>query len=326
MISFQEYLKNLGFNIHKYEVMSGLSDFELIEQLSIRDKYSNVVKGLLNEDHACFAGHVLGNSLDELKKMDFESDEFLKMVLDKYSVAHNNVTSHYINCFSNPALVIDDKYLGFYKYKDVYSGFVPNMMSYTDSVHPLSRISLEGFVFSKATIGVGANEPVMPTMDEISELDDHNNEKLFPLSNESVSLIASEAMRSGFNPEDFGYPMYLSVDVTKHDADILEDLARLLPIWRNELNIDAPSKKRSWGYIRGKIIDYKIFPLMDLLEVARIYTFNTKKRVPKRLLSLALYPDGERDGFGLDQTVIPFLEKIRGKSHKFLEEYKINKE
>ncbi|WP_307803470.1 DUF6387 family protein [Rahnella sp. ChDrAdgB13] len=102
--------------------------------------------------------------------------------------------------------------------------------------------------------------------------------------------------------------------------------SKLLPVWRSELNINEPEKKRSWSYIRDRILSYKIIPLIDLLELAKIYTNGTKRRIPKRVLSLMIYPNGERDGFGLEQTVIPFLEKIRAKTYKLMDEYKINKD
>ena len=108
------------------------------------------------------------------------------------------------------------------------------------------------------------------------------------------------------NHDDLRHNMYAAFDLSKSDDDIISSFRKLLPIWRNELQIDADGKKRSWEYVRGKIISYKIFPLIDLLDLTKIYTHVTKKRVPKKIIAAMIYPDGERDGFGLDQTVMPF--------------------
>jgi hypothetical protein len=63
--------------------------------------------------------------------------------------------------------------------KDVYSGCLPFMMSYSDVVKPLSRYSLEGFVFGCALKGAGEGRPVMLTQQEIEEMDEEDNNKLF---------------------------------------------------------------------------------------------------------------------------------------------------
>lgn len=79
------------------------------------------------------------------------------------------------------------------------------------------------------------------------------------------------------NHDDLRHNMYAAFDLSKSDDDIISSFRKLLPIWRNELQIDADGKKRSWEYVRGKIISYKIFPLIDLLDLTKIYTHVTKK-------------------------------------------------
>lgn len=329
MSSFQEYVKKLGFDVEKYNVFESFGDFDLIAQLRIREQYSNVIKGLTGEDEYCFAAYVMGDDLDKIYNMDPDSQEFKDFSLEKMLLSLNDTHEYYKGCFNNPIISDDDKFINILSKiprQEIYGGFVPNMLSFSDIVKPFSRHSMEGFIYDNPTIGAGIEHSLFFSQDEIEDLDCSGSEKLFVIANESVSLVSPEKMKSPNNFEDFLYTMHLSIDIAKHDKEILDDLARLLPIWRKELNIGVPEKKRGWGYIRGKILTYKILPLIDLLELAKVYTFINKKRVPKRIISLLLYPNGERDGFGLEQTILPFLEKIKGKSYRLLTDYKINKE
>lgn len=50
-------------------------------------------------------------------------------------------------------------------------------------------------------------------------------------------------MRMPNNADDFWHALHLSIDIAKNDNDILDSLAKLLPIWRKELKISEPEKK-----------------------------------------------------------------------------------
>ncbi|EOV9570223.1 DUF6387 family protein [Cronobacter turicensis] len=330
-MKFQEFLKELGFDVKKYQALDELDDFNLIQQLKVREELTNFVKGFIKEDDVYFRAYFLedvfwdrirNGGLTKEEVRDYVNERLLRLLVD--------LKEHYKVCFSNPVITKsvffkEEKHSK--NHQDIYEGHVPHMLSYSDVVRPLSRWSLENFLFKKPSLGAGTNRIIMLTPEEIDELDNKDpiGEELTVLSNESVSAIAPELMRKPHSGEDFSYAMYMAIDIKKTDEEILSDLEKLLPVWRKELNIDPPEKKRSWEYMRNKILSYRIIALMDLLEIVKIYTALTDIRVPKRLISLALYPEGERDGFGLDQTVIPFLEKIRGKSYKLLHDYKINK-
>ncbi|EML5944315.1 TPA: hypothetical protein ON591_002395 [Citrobacter freundii] len=328
MISFQDYAKELGFDIMKYHGISDISDYDLVKQIEIREQRAKYIKGFVGEDESLYMSYVVGDSFDflndfseERTKQFISSAEFKNMAVILYKKAYSELGLSFKKCFANPVLNFNDnsEHIHF-EMKDVYRGFVPNMLSYSDFVKPLSRWTLENFIFGKASKGEGEGTPLMYSLDELDTLDE-NQEKLFSLSNESVNSVLSDS----WNGEDFGHAMYLSLDLTKTDSEIIESLAKLLPIWRNELGLDIPEKKRPWSYIRGKIINYNVIPLIDLLDLAKIYTKIQKKRVAKRVISFMAFPNGERDGFGLDQTVMPFLEKIRSESYKLLSEYRINK-
>lgn len=330
-LSFQEVVKNIGFDINKYNSFEMMSDFDLLTQITGRNEFSYMVKILTDEDRMEFYQYALTEHYIEndtcAPHSDFDNESLIPFIVGKYKNSLDDILERYIDCFSSPVVDVNGfKSLASIKRKDVYSGFVPNMMSFSDIAKPLSRFSLERLVFNNPEIGEGIGRPLMLTNDEIEQLDENDNEKLFNISNESISLIVPDEMRMPNNAEEFSHTLHLSIDIAKNDNDILDGLAKLLPIWRKELKISEPEKKRTWGYIRDRIISYRIIPLIDLLEFSKLYTKITKKRVSRKTIAFLTYPHGEQDQFGLAQTVFPFLDKIRKESSKFFVEYKINKE
>ena len=275
MITFQEYAKKLGFDINKYNDISNLNDYDLVKQIEFREKRGERIKGFVGEDDRLYMAHVVGDSLDFLNELSDDevkkftsSSEFQNLAELLYKKAYYELGLSFEKCFSNPVVDLDEnRHLMHFELKDIYHGFVPNMLSYSDFVKPLSRWTMENFVFSKPSQGEGKDKPLMYTLEELEKLDD-DEEKLFNLSNESVNMVLSDT----WNGEDLGYAMYLSLDLTKTDSEIIESLSKLLPVWREELGLNTPEKKRPWDYIRGKIINYNIIPLIDLLDLAKIYT------------------------------------------------------
>ncbi|MDV0603663.1 DUF6387 family protein [Raoultella ornithinolytica] len=331
VLSFQEVVERIGFDINKYDSFEMMSDFDLLTQISGRNELSYMVKILTDEDLMGFYEYALAEHYIEnyscTPQSDCDIERLIPVIVGKYKRSLDDVLGHYADCFSSPVIDVDGvKFLASIQRKDVYNGFVPNMMSFSDIVKPISRFSLEGLVFNNPSLGEGIGRPLMLTSDEIEDLDENDSEKLFNISNESISIIFPDKMRMPNNADDFGHAIHLSIDIAKNDNDILDSLAKLLPIWRKELKISEPEKKRTWSYIRDRIISYRIIPLIDLLEFSKIYTKVTKKRVSRKTIAFLTYPHGEQDQFGLAQTVLPFLEKVKMECSKFFDEYKINKD
>ncbi|EIP7785834.1 DUF6387 family protein [Escherichia coli] len=330
MISFKNFAEALGFNLGKYEVFTDMSDFELITQLMRREDYNRFIKGFVVEDEEHFMAYLYENFIDvrSLPEDENEAKDIINSKIPSIETEIAFVSGRFRKIFASS--VIGDDIGADYSFyeknirKELYKGFFPHMLSSTRTVVPLRRIMLENYVWKKPSSGAGTERTLLLSSEDVDYLSEYDDELLFTLANESLSAVAPELMKS--NSEGFSYAMHLSLDITKTDDEILSDLKKLLPIWRKELNLEEPEPKRAWGYLRERIIKYKIIPLMDLLMLAKFYTFGTKRRVPKRVLASMIYPNGERDGFGLEQTVIPFLEKIRPKIYKLLSEYKINKE
>ncbi|WP_228296038.1 DUF6387 family protein, partial [Klebsiella pneumoniae] len=81
--------------------------------------------------------------------------------------------------------------------------------------------------------------------------------------------------------------MHITLDLSWPDEILLSDLAALLPIWRMDLERKSENScklSNSGSVIKKKIFDYKILPMLDLMEWAKI----NNATITNRVLSLAL--------------------------------------
>jgi hypothetical protein len=99
------------------------------------------------------------------------------------------------------------------------------------------------------------------------------------------------------------------------DKTILSDIKKLLPHWREVLEINEPTENiYSKPSHFKKIVDYKIIPLLDL----KIWSLLEDKKIPHRVLTVALYPNGEKGETELKQTVLPFTEIILSDDYRLI--------
>ncbi|HBW0874923.1 DUF6387 family protein [Klebsiella quasipneumoniae] len=101
--------------------------------------------------------------------------------------------------------------------------------------------------------------------------------------------------------------LFLSIDISTPDDILLSEFKRLIPIWRQELNVEESlSINASWAIVRKKIIEYKVIPYIDLT----IWACANKIIIPHGVMCVALFPYGERDIFSITQTIKPFIENL----------------
>ena len=98
------------------------------------------------------------------------------------------------------------------------------------------------------------------------------------------------------------------------DAEILSQLADLLPLWRTQLNEPEPDKT-SAGVIGPslikRIIEYKSIPMLDLMIWANINSFSYSSEQ----LSRVLYPTEIITGKHINDTKMPFTMKFSNESY-----------
>lgn len=171
-------------------------------------------------------------------------------------------------------------------------------LSHGDGVHPMDRGDVIAFARSQAINGFGSGLPFMPSREVMLQLEEDDN---FPFDDflcESADLLVKKDTYNNSRG-------HFVIDFDYSDSELITSFASQISKWRKELNIhDVPTTK-SWEYIKGRILDYKVIPLLDLVIYAEFFGV----KIPSRVLALALFPDGERDGFGISQTVVPFIEK-----------------
>ncbi|CCK74513.1 conserved hypothetical protein [Oleispira antarctica RB-8] len=107
----------------------------------------------------------------------------------------------------------------------------------------------------------------------------------------------------------------LSINLHLPDYQIIEELKKLLPQYREYLESPGPRKQYKRADL-SKILSYKILPLADLTLWAKA----EGKHIPLSVLAVSLFPDGSRGEEDIRKTVIPFMEKVM--SHQYIYEWK----
>ena len=105
----------------------------------------------------------------------------------------------------------------------------------------------------------------------------------------------------------------ITIDIeTFTNSEIKQDLDRLLPIWRKQLDIQEPEVSFQTRSDHTKILEYQIIPLLDLM----IWTKLNNTSITKSVYAGILFPDFSRGDTEMRQTIIPFLKKITGEFYR----------
>ncbi|OKP00539.1 DUF6387 family protein [Xenorhabdus eapokensis] len=90
----------------------------------------------------------------------------------------------------------------------------------------------------------------------------------------------------------------------------LEDIRKLLPEWRKELNFSSREPNvqtsSSWDVVKRKILEYKIVPIVDLMCWNKIIG----KRITNKKIAQLVFLHGEYDSTNIAQTIKPFIENL----------------
>lgn len=129
--------------------------------------------------------------------------------------------------------------------------------------------------------------------------------------NGSMRLRPSGLMKSvSLSSLDGGVDVSIYLD-SHTDAEILVELAELLPMWRKQLDLPEPNKKRnettgrkrqSEESIIKKLIEYRIIPMLDLILWAELNGFE----YTAEQLSRDLYPNELVSDKHVRETRFPF--------------------
>ncbi|EFN4758423.1 TPA: DUF6387 family protein [Citrobacter freundii] len=261
------------FNLKKYECIESMSDKDLFRQLywrmSIFDECS------WDESLATYyLEHGANTPLDE-------SDPFNEIKVE------------------TPDWVAE-QFKGGKKFVDKYRSFTKttNALSTGYGIGYLSRMEVMFLAQGQDSKGLRAGMPFTISKEEQQSLmaeSDVNHGLLMARGSDSVSLVTDSSL-------------YISVDLNVPDDILIDDFKKLLPIWREEMEmepIDAPLNNY-WQVVRRKIIEYKVLPYIDLMHWSKVKNVS----IPSSVLTVALWPYGERGDFGIYQTIKPFIEKV----------------
>lgn len=170
-------------------------------------------------------------------------------------------------------------------------------MSYLDGIKPLTRFDILFLNKLNASDGYCKDKPIALDEKHIKKLLDKDDGSFWSVMREPINKI-----------NDLEEQVMISLDLNCRDESLIENITKLLPIWRKELNLLEPKKPISgdWNSVRKKILEYKIIPLIDLKSWAKA----TGNSITNGVLTVSLFPDGEKDSIVFSQTIIPFLNNI----------------
>jgi len=193
-----------------------------------------------------------------------------------------------------------DQFKGGKEFLDKYHSYTKtaNTLSTGYGIGVLSRMEVMFLAQGQDSKGLRAGMPFTISKEEQESLmaeSDVNHGLLMARGSDSVSLVTDSSL-------------YISVDLNVSDDILIDDFKRLLPIWRKEMEMEPIDEPLSnyWQVVRRKIIEYKVLPYIDLMHWSKVKNVS----IPSSVLTVALWPYGERGDFGIYQTIKPFIEKV----------------
>lgn len=139
------------------------------------------------------------------------------------------------------------------------------------------------------------------------KLNDHLKEKKKSDSRLMDFFYNTKSINS-FANDEYEKNLYLKIDLDWPDGLLLQDLKNLIPKWREILNIQPriDGGIYGWDITKKKLIDYSIFPLIDLF----IWEKKMGYKITNGVLAVSVYPEGDYDSTNIVQTIKPNIEKI----------------
>ncbi|AXD69886.1 hypothetical protein EO05_26010 [Salmonella enterica] len=271
------------FNLSKYDVLGDMTDKDLFRQVNLRSESYH-------------------DAMNPSVKWDYDSTT--------YFLEHGgNLTMWYGQSDPFNEIKIDsppESYEWMKGGKEFYEKYMENCnksmhVSTGYGIGYLSREMLMYLSKMDDRVGPRQDKPIIMDDDEFycilnEQSDPALDGTLRARLNDSVSIIS-----------DDGSSLLLNIDVSTPDEILLSEFKRLIPIWRKELNVEKSlSISSSWAVVRKKIIDYKVIPYIDLT----IWAYANRITIPHGIMSIALFPCGERDLFSIAQTIKPFVETL----------------
>lgn len=103
------------------------------------------------------------------------------------------------------------------------------------------------------------------------------------------------------------------------DAELVAHFQKSLVEWRELLGVPEPERKMSTPGVVGKLKEFRIIPLLDLL----IWELGNNARIKKSILAGLLFPDNENGNSELESgkgKVMRFLNKVMAPNFDFKDE------
>lgn len=135
-----------------------------------------------------------------------------------------------------------------------------------------------------------------------------------------LSSLADGGSMSFNEASKEGNRVLCNVDLASFsDAELVERFQKSLVEWRELLGVPEPKRKISTPSVVGKLKEFRIIPLLDLL----IWELRNNARIKKSILAGLLFPDNENGNSELESgkgKVMKFLNKVMAPNFDFKDE------
>lgn len=194
--------------------------------------------------------------------------------------------------------------------KDTIAIKNPYLPDEIDNPQPLRRLNTSNSV--KGVKAWTAYHFIQETSQKglILEVDDHGPTFIPDFCTGDISMLSKY-----FSYSSDIQGLYINPDIENYsDAEILESIKELLPQWRDQLGLPEPEIKFAKTSDFKKIKTYSLLPLFDLIMWAE----SVGQKIPPRIMTIALFPHGEKGETELSVTIYPFINKMMDDSYREL--------
>ncbi|WP_319938342.1 DUF6387 family protein [Xenorhabdus littoralis] len=195
---------------------------------------------------------------------------------------YNDITGLYDDAFSKIIQPLDSR--TFYKLRMGRKKYSNMEMAANESVEPTKIIDMTRL---KNTIN--------------DYIDKNNIKNSLRGQKASVSMIVNHIY-------DYHNKILINLNLDYPDEILLDDIKKLLPIWREELKIDSSLSQsiKSWDVVKRKIFEYKVFPIIDLM----CWEMISGVKITNKKIAQSVFKYGEYDSINITQTIKPFIENL----------------
>ena len=322
----KKYINNISdkdiawFNLDNYQYIEEQSEHEVIMEFDVRKSillgsHSDVAAGSfrhiklamkLDDEHLLwlFTNEIFAGNpsfILHVKELDHTDEKAKKFLHDKYPKEVNHSVYSLIDALSRYQKVDTNK---------VWLTSVGNVIGFYDF------IELEGLVDENLD---EINNEILGLKSQNFESDEDEFNAFSELGFKKAEGIAGmlESFKLPFSVASKSDYALCNVDLAGFsDAELITHFQKSLVEWREILGVPEPERKVSTPGVIGKLKEFRIIPLLDLIA----WELKNDVKIKKSILAGLLFPDNENGNSELESgkgKIMKFLNKVMAPNFDF---------